>query len=206
MGSKNNSGESNSRVEQHPNGDKQQPSHTEPFRNVDTTDVDEVIDTITAINQGAGYTLQTALDEKEKLTEKISRLERRLEKVESDFKDYRERVERDSEGVETLILKDVLSQFLPIRDDLARALAVESEQDITEGVELILKRFDSLLNQRDVGIIRPNHGEKPNPKVHRVMTKVEDEHVEEGHIVECFQPGYRIEDEVIRPARVSVSG
>ena len=93
-------------------------------------------------------------------------------------------------------------------DNFERALSTEVSDDNGEayhkGVELIYNQLSDLLKKENVSCI-PAVGEVFNPSYHEAMMQAASEEYDEGIVCQEIQKGYRIEDRVLRHARVVVS-
>src|SRR5680860_608595 len=130
----------------------------------------------------------------------------KLLRLRAEFENYRKRVQRESAEAQTRGRASLLAEFLPILDNLDRALnAAEhhEERKVLEGVQLTHSLFTDLLQKEGVKEIDPQ-GSVFDPELHEaVMAEPSDE--EEGIVTRVFERGYMIENRVLRPARVVVS-
>jgi molecular chaperone GrpE len=106
------------------------------------------------------------------------------------------------------ITASVVSDLLPLVDDLERALAVEAASEGAEayrrGVELVLKQLEDLLRKRGVTPIDAI-GADFDPNFHQAVLYEPAEGHREGEIIEEFRRGYMIGDRLLRPAMVKVA-
>ena len=174
-----------------------------PFSGYDVDDIDDIIDAVSEIDKNAAMSISNLKRERDDLAKENNRLEEELRKKVDEFNSYKEMKSTERENLKKTASESVLERALPIRDNIVRALNQENG-GIRDGIEIVKRDFDELLTQEGVKIISPESGENVDPNIHEVMSSVESD-LPEGTIVECFQPGYRIEDSLIRPARVSVS-
>ncbi|MCU4750499.1 nucleotide exchange factor GrpE [Halobacteria archaeon AArc-curdl1] len=137
---------------------------------------------------------------------RIEALESALESTRAEFRAYKDRVEtrqkeRDKQAAATL-----LERFAEVREDLERAVETDSDDEtgVKEGVELTLRRFDRILEDEGVSRIDPEPGTPVDPHRHEVMHRVEGDQPA-GTVNSVYTRGYELDDQVIRPARVSVS-
>ena len=100
---------------------------------------------------------------------------------------------------------DAVTKFLPVYDNLARALAQSTEDEAyRKGVEMILSQFCATLEKLGVKKIE-SLGEVFDPNLHNAVMHVDDEEKGENEIVEVFQKGFKLGDKVIRFAMVKVA-
>ena len=98
-----------------------------------------------------------------------------------------------------------MTQFLPVYDNLERALKQNTEDEAyKKGVEMIMTQFCSTLEKLGVKEIECL-GEKFDPAMHNAVMHVDDEEKGENEIVEVFQKGFKLGDKVIRFAMVKVA-
>lgn len=126
----------------------------------------------------------------------------------AEFENYRKRVKREQSVWRRDILGAFLKEFLPAFDDLDRALA-EGEKTtdydvIHNGVALVRTNLWKTLERVGVKEIEAR-GNKFDPAYHEAMTAVPAPDTEPNTVIDVYQPGYMIEDFVLRPAKVVVS-
>ncbi len=132
-----------------------------------------------------------------------------LRRTQADFINYKRRTGQEQNESRIVAQAAVLSQILPILDDLGRALQVAPpelrDNSWVQGILLVAKRLMSVLEQLGVRQIG-QPGEKFDPRWHEAVAREERLDIPEGTILQVFQPGYMLGDRVIRPAQVSVAG
>jgi molecular chaperone GrpE len=130
------------------------------------------------------------------------------QRARAEFANYRKRVEREQEEARSRIAGEILLRVLGIMDDLDRALkdrpASGEAAAWAEGIELIYRKFQSLLDAEGVEPIRAE-GQSFDPSLHEALSHEESEAHQEGHVIEVVKRGYRIGDRVLRPALVRVA-
>lgn len=132
---------------------------------------------------------------------------RRLQYLQADFENYRKRVEKEMGDVRRYGNERLISDLLVVKDELELAYteAQESKQSpvIVDGVGMILKRLQTLLNKEGVDRI-PGVGSKFNPNYHEAALKIPSDK-EEGTVVEEVRPGYLLRGKVLRASIVKVA-
>lgn len=145
--------------------------------------------------------LENAEREKAELTEALAR-------ARADFFNYRKRVDRDRQRDRAMITEEKALDFLPVLDNLDRALAVPPEADgksVLQGVTMVRKQFLSVLESMGVEPV-PSKGTPFSPEYHEAVAAVEtDDPEQNGFVVEEIQSGYRTKERVLRPAKVKVA-
>jgi molecular chaperone GrpE len=129
-------------------------------------------------------------------------------RVQAEFDNYRKRSRREFDQLKRESLAGFLRDFLAPFDDLDRVL-LEAEKHpdpeaMKKGVALVRGNLWKAMEQAGVKEI-PARGEVFNPERHEAMTTAPSADVPQGMVMEVFQNGYRIDDFVLRPARVVVS-
>lgn len=126
----------------------------------------------------------------------------------ADFFNYRKRVERDRQRERAMAGEEKTLDFLPVLDNLDRALAVPADGDaksILQGVQMVRRLFLSVIQEQGVDQI-PTVGVPFSPELHEaVATVLTDDPSMNGVIVEEILPGYRTHERVLRPAKVRVA-
>ena len=162
-------------------------------------------DTSAATEEPAAATEQTeAVDA---LRREKDTLQDRLLRTAAEFDNYRKRVERERREHSEYAGADILSDILPIIDDLERALQAApggEAESYRRGVELIHKQMTDLLRRRGVKPIEAV-GAQFDPRYHEaVMQEVSGEH-REGEVMAELRRGYMLGDRLLRPATVKVA-
>lgn len=147
-------------------------------------------------------------DEFAQLREERDRYYDLLLRKTAEFDNYRKRTERERREQAERATADLLLEFLPIVDDLERALAAEASagpvDQYRRGVELIHRRILDLLRSRSVQPIDAL-GADFDPNLHQAVTAEPSEGRRDGEVIEEFRRGYRIGDRLLRPAMVKVA-
>ena len=129
-----------------------------------------------------------------------------LLRLKAEFDNYRKRTQRELREADTRARSSVLAEFLPILDNLERALnAAEHHEEgkVLAGVRSTLNLFTDLLRREGVEQVDPL--EKPfDPQLHEAML-AQPSDKEEGIVTSVFERGYVMDDRVLRPAKVAVS-
>jgi molecular chaperone GrpE len=129
------------------------------------------------------------------------------QRTQADFENYRKRVARESALAQERGVAKLVKELLPALDNLDRALAAAAEDDpLLEGVRLVRSELSAALARVGVESFAPV-GQKFDPALHEAMatTSQPENGREDGTIVEVYQPGYRLGEHIIRPARVVVA-
>ncbi len=124
-----------------------------------------------------------------------------LLRLKAEFDNYRKRVERDRELVREMAVAGVLTDLLPVLDDIERA---DSHDELVGGFRSVAEQLRTNLTRLGLETYG-EAGEPFDPNVHEAMTHSIDDDLKEPTCVEVFQPGYRFAGRVLRAARVAVA-
>ena len=123
----------------------------------------------------------------------------------AEYDNYRKRSQKEKDSLYADIKSDTVAKFLPVYDNLVRALAQSTEDEAyRRGVEMIMTQFNTTLEKLGATRIE-SLGQKFDPSLHNAVMHVEDEEKGENEIVEVFQDGFMMGEKVIRFAMVKVA-
>ena len=143
--------------------------------------------------------------EKKPTKEEYDILNDKYLRVCAEYDNFRKRSLKEKEGIYGDVRSNVVTSFLPVYDNLVRALETKTEDEAyRKGVEMIMNQFNQTLEKLGVSEI-PALGEKFNPELHNAVMHVNDESKGENEIVEVFQKGFKLGDKIIRFAMVKVA-
>jgi molecular chaperone GrpE len=146
-----------------------------------------------------------SVDEFSKLKSERDALFDRLARLQAEFDNFRKRQARENTEFRDYALTSAIRELLPILDSMDRALQTQPEaQEFRKGIELIDKQFHDALSKLGVEPIDAK-GQPFDPNLHQAIQMVESPDIEENHVVDELQRGYRIKDRLLRPAMVTVS-
>ena len=123
-------------------------------------------------------------------------------RTKAEFENYRKRVAREAAEAEVRGRGEVARDLVPVLDNLERALAAANpeEDHLAQGVRLVYEELAAVLQRAGVESYSPA-GEQFDPDWHEAMlTRPGDE----GQVLEVLEKGYRLNGQVLRPARVVV--
>jgi molecular chaperone GrpE len=144
-------------------------------------------------------------EEYDSLQRECDRLRDQVLRRRADFENYRKRAERDKQQAGLEAVATVLGALIPILDSLDRALQLEATQEsLREGVELIRREFQTLMESRGVTAHAPL-GQPFDPNLHQALTHEEVPGFEDGTVVEVYRKGYFFGSRLLRPALVKVA-
>jgi molecular chaperone GrpE len=132
-------------------------------------------------------------------------------RTKADFENFRKRMTSDIQAAGARGKGELLREVVPVLDDLERAIQAagldpegDSEDGLAHGVLLVFRSLRDSLGRNGVEAVDPQ-GEKFDPMEHEALSMQPAEGVESGTVVEVMQKGYRLGEQLIRPARVVVS-
>ncbi|MFX0034566.1 MAG: nucleotide exchange factor GrpE [Candidatus Hermodarchaeota archaeon] len=149
-----------------------------------------------------GRKFKELMEEKEKYLNSLLR-------VRADFENYKKRSEQENDKYKSYLLEGILRKLIDHKDDLDRALniikMIENMDGIKNGFEIIVKKFDKILEEEGVKPMN-SEGQKFDPYKHEaVLVEEGREDLPENTILEEITKGYYIKDKVLRPAKVKIS-
>jgi molecular chaperone GrpE len=143
----------------------------------------------------------TAADETAAALTQLAERTADLQRLQAEYANYRKRVERDRAAVREQALANVLGEFLPVLDDIGRA---REHEELSGGFKSVADSLESAVAK--LGLT--SFGEKGDPfdpVVHEALMHSYSSDVSVPTCVQILQPGYKIGDRILRPARVAVA-
>jgi molecular chaperone GrpE len=126
------------------------------------------------------------------------------QRTQADFENYRKRMARESGLAQQRGVSKLARELLPALDNLDRAIeAAEAEDPLLEGVRLVRSELAAALARVGIESFSPV-GEPFDPAEHEAMAQQPVDGAQSGTVAEVYQPGYRLGEQIIRPARVLV--
>ena len=139
------------------------------------------------------------------LTAQLAAANDRYLRICAEYDNFRRRSQKEKDGLYGDIKADTIQKFLPVYDNLERALKQGTEDEAyRKGVEMIMTQFESTLEKLGVTVIE-SLGQTFDPALHNAVMHVDDEAKGENEIVEVFQQGFKLGEKVIRFAMVKVA-
>ena len=144
-------------------------------------------------------------DPLEELRRERDAVQDRLLRTAAEFNNYRKRMDRERRDLAEYTAGEVMKELLPIIDNLERALqAVEQDDPLRKGVELIHKQMLDMLRKRGVTPIEAL-GADFDPNFHQAVIHEESAQHREGEVMQELQRGYVVGDRLLRPSMVKVA-
>jgi len=123
----------------------------------------------------------------------------------AEFSNYRRRMERENGEVYQNAVADIIKRYLPVLDDMERALAARpADLAWAEGIELIYRKLQSILEAEGIQRIEAE-GQAFDPTIHEAIGLEASPDHASGQVIAVVRNGYRLGERVIRPAMVRVA-
>ncbi|MEQ4208130.1 nucleotide exchange factor GrpE [Actinopolymorpha sp. B17G11] len=162
-------------------------------------DVDE-----TEVAEGAATPAEAAGEAAEPIAQLKAALADRtndIKRVQAEYLNYKRRVERDREAVRELAVGGVLSELLPVVDDIGRA---REHGELEGGFKAVAEALESVLTK--LGLVAFGEpGDPFDPRIHEALMHSYADDVDGPTCSSILQPGYRMGERILRPARVAVA-
>ena len=144
---------------------------------------------------------------KERVAE-VEALNDRLLRLHAEFENYKKRMVRERSEFVKFANEALILEFLPVLDSLERALATARSaaeaQAVAEGLEIILRLFQTTLEKVGVKVIEALEREF-DPNLHQAVAQVESPDGRDNIVMEEVRKGYLLEGRLLRPSMVKVS-
>jgi molecular chaperone GrpE len=156
----------------------------------------------------AGDEPEAEPDPEAELREQAGRYLELAQRTQADFDNYRKRMAREMRAAEARGIGKLARELLPALDNLERALAAaeqaEPTHELSEGIRLVTRELSAALGRTGVEGYDPT-GQPFDPNQHEAVAQHEVEGTEPGTVVQVLQSGYRLNEAILRPARVIVA-
>lgn len=151
---------------------------------------------------------ETPEEEIERLTKLNEEYLDGWQRARADFANYKKRIEREKRVAYRRAAGDILTRYLGIVDDLERAMKGRPTEgdpsNWADGIELIFRKFRSVLEAEGVESIDAL-GQPFDPTLHEAISHEESDEQPAGYVIDVLQQGYRMGEQVLRPALVRVA-
>ena len=130
------------------------------------------------------------------------------QRARADFANYKKRVERERSLAYQNASADIITRYLDVVDDMARALDNRPQEGEgatwADGIELIYRKLLTILENAGVTLMQIE-GEPFDPNLHEAISVEDNPDYESGQVIEVLKQGYMLGDRVLRPASVRVA-
>lgn len=144
---------------------------------------------------------EAATKQAEELKGQLAERTADLQRLQAEYTNYRKRVDRDRATVRELATAAALTELLPVLDAIGQA---REHGELSGGFKSVADSLQAATSK--LGLVSyGERGDEFDPKIHEALTSTYSPDVTEQTCVEIFQPGYRIGERILRPARVAVA-
>lgn len=124
-----------------------------------------------------------------------------VQRLQAEYANYRKRVDRDRATVREHAVSGALSELLPVLDAIGQA---REHGELSGGFKSVADSLQAAVGK--LGLVSyGQRGDAFDPKIHEALTHTYSPDVAEDTCVEIFQPGYKVGERILRPARVAVA-
>ena len=150
-------------------------------------------------------TAEVQPDPAEQVKEQLAAQEDKYLRLAAEYDNYRKRTAKEKESIWTEVKADTAAAFLPVYDNLERAIKQETaDEAYKKGVEMTMNQLREVFSKLGIEEI-PALGETFDPNLHNAVMHIDDENFGENTIAEVFQAGFRCGEKVIRFSMVKVA-
>ena len=139
------------------------------------------------------------------MQEQLAQQEDKYLRLAAEYDNYRKRTAKEKESIWTQVKADTAAAFLPVYDNLERAIKQETaDEAYKKGVEMTMTQLKEVFAKLGIEEI-PALGETFDPNVHNAVMHIDDANFGENPSAEVFQAGFRCGDKVLRFSVVKVA-
>ena len=157
------------------------------------------------VEQAQPEVVEEQPDQAEQMKEQLAQQEDKYLRLAAEYDNYRKRTAKEKESIWTEVKADTAAAFLPVYDNLERAIKQETaDEAYKKGVEMTMNQLKEIFSKLGIEEI-PALGEPFDPNLHNAVMHIDDENFGENTIAEVFQAGFRCGEKVIRFSMVKVA-
>ena len=157
------------------------------------------------LEQVQSETTEVQPDPTEQVKEQLAQQEDKYLRLAAEYDNYRKRTAKEKESIWTEVKADTAAAFLPVYDNLERAIKQETaDEAYKKGVEMTMNQLKEVFSKLGIEEI-PALGETFDPNLHNAVMHIDDENFGENTVAEVFQAGFRCGEKVIRFSMVKVA-
>jgi molecular chaperone GrpE len=139
--------------------------------------------------------------EVKELTDKLAERTSDLQRLQAEYVNYKRRVDRDRDLARKVTIEGVLKDFLSVLDDVRSA---REHSELSGGFKAVAEEIERVTSKYGLETFG-EAGDPFNPHIHEALLHAHADGIDGPTCVEILQPGYRIGDRILRPARVAVA-
>ncbi|WP_295609585.1 nucleotide exchange factor GrpE [uncultured Methanobrevibacter sp.] len=174
-------------------------SETEATQKDLQQEYDELLEEVNQKNEEIEK-LKEDLEKQEAETQEYISLSQRLQ---ADFENFKKITDKQNKEIIKFANENIIKEFLDCYEDFGRALEVENDENLREGIELTYNKFKDILTKEGVEEIHAK-GEKFDLNKHEALMVQESDDVENGYVIEELMKGYMYKDKVLKYSKVIV--
>ena len=144
--------------------------------------------------------LKEDLKKQEAETQEYISLSQRLQ---ADFENFKKITDKQNKEIIKVANENIIKEFLDCYEDFGRALEIENDDNLREGIELTYNKFKDILTKQGVEEI-PAKGEKFDLNKHEALMVQKSDDVENGYVIDELMKGYMYKDKVLKYSKVIV--
>ena len=160
---------------------------------------EELLEEVTQKNEEIEK-LKEDLEKQEAETQEYISLSQRLQ---ADFENFKKITDKQNKEIIKFANQNIIKEFLDCYEDFGRALEVENNENLREGIELTYNKFKDILTKEGVEEIHAK-GEKFDLNKHEALMVQASDEVENGYVIEELMKGYMYKDKVLKYSKVIV--
>ena len=160
---------------------------------------DELLEELTLKDEEIAK-LKEDLEKQKNETQEYISLSQRLQ---ADFENFKKITDKQNKEIIKFANENIIKEFIDCYEDFGRALEIENDEDLKEGVELIYNKFRDILTKEGVEEI-PAKGEKFDLNKHEALMVQKSDDVENGYVIDELMKGYMYKDKVLKYSKVIV--
>ena len=175
-------------------------------KNKNETPVEEILEEQTEqVAEEQPQAAEPAESELESAKAQMAQQEDKYLRLAAEYDNYRKRTAKEKETLWTGAKAETAAAFLPVYDNLERALAVPTaDEAYKKGVEMTMNQLKEVFSKLGIEEI-PALGQPFDPNLHNAVMHIDDENFGENIVSQVFQAGFRCGEKVIRFAMVQVA-
>jgi molecular chaperone GrpE len=173
-------------------------------------EIQDSFDEKLAVDEDVELNVKNLYDE---LKTELDEANDRILRMAAEMENLRKRASKEKEDASKYSISKFSRDIIIVSDNIERALNSVQDIELSEneaisnlitGIEITSRELQQVFARHGIERFDPS-GEKFDPLYHEAMFEIPDETVEVGMIVQVLEPGYKIKDRILRPARVGIS-
>ena len=172
------------------------------------TDKEEEIKKEEAAVEKEGTAEEESKDPIEALKEELERQKDKYIRLMAEFDNYKRRTSKEYERLVESANERLMLDIIEVRESFERALTMTGKNEgyitFLEGMKLIFTKLDENLKKNGLEVFT-EVGDEFDPEIHDAMMKTPHDEIQEDHIIEIYEKGYKLKNHVIKHAKVIVS-